>query len=248
MSETICIASGKGGTGKTSLSAGLSCCLAGLGRSVLVVDMDIGLRNLDLVLGITEHALFDFTDVLLARSTLKDAVIEHPDIPGLFFLAAPLGIPEEEIAEDAMKRLCDEAKTMFDYCILDCPAGIGDGFRQAAGAADRAIVVCTPDQTSLRDAQMTRFALMEQGVEDIRLVINRIRFGVHAMALDEVIDRTGIQLLGAVPEDRAVMDCANRGELLVRHMRAPAAKAYRNIAQRLLGLGVPLLRRCRRMR
>ena len=248
MSETICIASGKGGTGKTSLSEGLSCCLAGLGRSVLVVDMDIGLRNLDLVLGMTDAALFDFTDVLLGRSSIQDAVTEHPEIPGLHFLAAPLGLPDEEIKPEAMKEFVRQAKEMFDYCILDCPAGIGEGFRQAASVADRAIVVCTPDQTSLRDAQMTRFALKEHGVEDIRLVVNRVRSGVHAMNMDEVIDRTGIQLLGAVPEDRFVIACANKGELLFRHLKAPAAKAYRNIAQRLLGSGVPLLRKCRRMR
>lgn len=248
MAQTICIASGKGGTGKTSLSAGLSCALAEQGHSVLVVDMDIGLRNLDLVLGITEHALFDFTDVLLSRSSLEDAVTEHPERPGLFFLAAPLGIPEEEIAPDALKALCEEAKARFDYCILDCPAGIGEGFRQAASAADQAIVVCTPDQTSLRDAQMTRFALMEHGVEEIRLVVNRVRPWVHGMLLDEVIDRTGIRLLGAVPEDRKVISCANKGELLFLHKRTPAVRAYCNIAERLTGVGVPLLRQCRRMR
>lgn len=248
MAQTICIASGKGGTGKTSLAAGLSCALAEMGHSVLVVDMDIGLRNLDLVLALTEHALFDFTDVLLGRSSLEEAVTEHPDRPGLFFLASPLGLPEEEIASDALQRMCEEVKQRFDYCILDCPAGIGEGFRQAARAADRAIVVCTPDQTSLRDAQMTRFALMEQEVEEIRLVVNRVRPWVHGMQLDEAIDRTGIQLLGAVPEDRAVISCANRGELLLGRGKSPAARAYRNIAQRLLGAGVPLLRQCRKMR
>jgi len=245
VAEIICIASGKGGTGKTSLSAGLSCSLAKMGKSVLVVDMDIGLRNLDLVLGITEHALFDFTDVLLSRATLQDAATPHPEIEGLHFLAAPLGIPEEEIIEEAFLTFAKEAKQLYDVCILDCPAGIGDGFRQAACAADRAIVVATPDQTSLRDAQMTRFALMEQGVEDVRLVVNRISRGVHAMPIDEIIDRTGIGLLGAVPEDKAVIASANRGELVVKKPRSLAARAYHNIAERLLGVGVPLLRRVR---
>ncbi|MBQ3055625.1 MAG: septum site-determining protein MinD [Oscillospiraceae bacterium] len=248
MAEIICIASGKGGTGKTSLSAGLSCSLAKMGHSVLVVDMDIGLRNLDLVLGITEHALFDFTDVLLSRATLKEAATPHPEIEGLFFLAAPLGIPEDEITTEAFLTFAAEAKETYDFCILDCPAGIGDGFRQAACAADRAIVVATPDQTSLRDAQMTRFALMEQGVEDVQLVVNRISRGVHAMPIDEIIDRTGIRFLGAVPEDRTVIAAANRGELVIAKPRSAAAKAYQNIAQRVLGVGVPLLRRVRSIR
>ncbi len=245
MAEIICIASGKGGTGKTSLSAGLSCSLARMGRSVLVVDMDIGLRNLDLVLGITEHALFDFTDVLFGRATLKEAATPHPDVPGLSFLAAPLGIPEEEITVEAFSAFAEEAKGMFDICILDCPAGIGNGFSHAASVADRAIVVATPDQTSLRDAQMTRFALMEQGVEEIHLAVNRISRFVSALSLDEIIDRTGIALIGAVPEDRVVIASANKGELVVNKPRSRAAKAYANIAQRLTGVSVPLLRQVR---
>lgn len=244
MAEIICIASGKGGTGKTSLSAGLSVALAQMGKSVLVVDMDVGLRNLDLVLGITEEALFDFTDVILGRVSLSEAATPHPELENLHFLAAPLGIPDEEITEEAFETFCREADG-YDYCILDCPAGIGDGFRQASCAAKRAIVVATPDATSLRDAQMTRFALEEQGVEEVRLVVNRIVRGVSAMTLDEVIDRAGIQLLGAVPEDKTVIASANRGELVAKKPRSKAAKAYANIARRITGEGVPLLRQVR---
>ena len=245
MAEIICIASGKGGTGKTSLSAGLSVALAQMGKSVLAVDMDIGLRNLDLVLGVTEEALFDFTDVIFGRVSLSEAATPHPQIENLHFLAAPLGIPDEEITAEAFKEFCKEADTRYDYCILDCPAGIGDGFRQGSCVAKRAIVVATPDATSLRDAQMTRFALEEQGVEEIHLVVNRIVRGVSAMTLDEVIDRAGIALIGAVPEDKTIIASANRGELVANKPRSKAAKAYANIAQRVTGVGVPLLRQVR---
>lgn len=248
MSTAICIASGKGGTGKTSLSAGLSCCLAALGNTVLAIDLDLGLRNLDLVLGMTEQAVFDFTDVLEGRVTLNAAVTAHPQIPGLHFLGAPLGLPREPVSVSALGALVAQAKEQYDYCVLDCPAGIGEGFRQAAHAVDRAIVVCTPDQTSLRDAQMTHFALRDAGVTDIRLVLNRARSKISALPLDEIIDRTGLRLLGVVPEDRAVIAHANRGTLLFSDLSAPAAKAYRNITHRLLGENRPLLRRCRRIR
>lgn len=248
MSTAICIASGKGGTGKTSLSAGLSCCLAALGNTVLALDLDLGLRNLDLVLGMTEQSVFDFTDVLAGRMALDDAVSAHPLIPGLFFLGAPLGLPKEPVTAQALSALVAQAKARYDYCVLDCPAGLGDGFRQAACAADRAIVVCTPDQTSLRDAQMTHFALRDAGVTDIRLVVNRARARISSLPLDEIVDRTGLRLLGVVPEDRAVIAHANRGTLLFSDLAAPAAKAYRNITHRLLGETVPLSRRVRRIR
>lgn len=244
MGQVVCIASGKGGTGKTALAAGLSQAIAEMGKTVLLVDLDIGLRNLDLVLGLTDSALFDFTDVLLERTTLEDAVTPHPNCEGLFFLAAPLGIPEEPVTVDALKRFCETVKERYDVCILDCPAGIGEGFSQAASVCDSAIVVCTPDQTSLRDAQMTRHALSERGVQELRLAVNRVRSRVGGVSLDEAIDRTGIRLLGAIPEDKRVIESANRGELILKK-RTPAAQAYRNMAQRLFGCEVPLLRVCR---
>ena len=157
---------------------------------------------------------------------------------------APLGLPEEPVTADAMKRFCESAKAHYDVCILDCPAGIGEGFSQAASVCDSAIVVCTPDQTSLRDAQMTRQTLSERGVEEMRLVVNRVRARVGGVSIDEAIDRTGIRLLGAVPEDKRVISCYNRGELILSK-RTPAAQAYRNMAQRLFGCEVPLLRACR---
>ncbi len=251
MSTAICVASGKGGTGKTSVSAGLACCLAAMDYRVVVIDADIGLRNLDLVLGVSDRAVFDFTDVLSGRASLDKATTQHPLIPNLYLLAAPLGIGAEEISIPAMGELVAQLKNSFDFCIIDCPAGLGFGFQLAVNVADKSIVVCTPDVASLRDAQTTRTALREHGISDIRLVVNRVRpkliKKLAAANIDEVIDKTGIQLLGIVPEDPRVIISSNRGDLVFTSMNTPAARAYRNIARRLLGKSVPLLKLKKRM-
>lgn len=252
MSTAICVASGKGGTGKTSVSSGLACCLAALDYRVVALDADIGLRNLDLVLGLSDRAVFDFTDVLSGRVTLEKALTQHPLIPNLYLLAAPLGTDQERVDIPAMAALVSKIKESFDFCIIDCPAGLGFGFQLAVAVADSAIVVCTPDVASLRDAQLTRQCLRERGIEDIRLVINRVRprliKNMQAANIDDAIDRTGIRLLGIVPEDPRVIACANQGKLVfTTHMNTPAARAWRNIAQRMLGSHVPLIKLKKRM-
>lgn len=251
MSTAICVASGKGGTGKTSVCSGIACCLAALDKRVVALDADIGLRNLDLVLGLADRAVFDFTDVLSGRATLDKALTQHPEIPNLYLLAAPLGIKAADISIPEMKSLVDKLKESFDFCIIDCPAGLGFGFELAVEVADRAIVVCTPDVASMRDAQFTRAALRERGIEDIRLVVNRVRpkliKKLEAANIDEAIDKTGIRLLGIVPEDPRVIACANCGTLVFKHMNTPAARAYRNISRRMLGEQMPLLKLKKRM-
>jgi len=251
MSTAICVASGKGGTGKTSVSSGLACCLAALDYRVVALDADIGLRNMDLVLGLQDRAVFDFTDVLTGRATLEKALTQHPQIPNLYLLAAPLGTNISDISIEDMKKLVEEIKKTFDFCIIDCPAGLGFGFDLAVAVADRALVVCTPDVASMRDAQLTRLALREHGISDIRLVVNRVRprliKNLQAANIDEAIDKTGIQLLGIVPEDPRVIACANQGILVFTYMNTPAARAYRNIARRLVGEQIPLLKLKKRM-
>lgn len=251
MSTAICVASGKGGTGKTSVSSGIACCLAALDKRVVALDADIGLRNLDLVLGLADRAVFDFTDVISGRATLEKALTQHPEIPNLYLLAAPLGIKSEDISIAEMKSLVDELKKMFDFCIIDCPAGLGFGFELAVEVADRAIVVCTPDVASMRDAQLTRTALKGSGIENIRLIINRVRpkliKNLQAANIDEAIDKTGIRLLGIVPEDARVIASANCGTLVFKYMNTPAARAYRNISRRMLGEQIPLLKLKKRM-
>ena len=246
MASTICVASGKGGTGKTSISSGIASCLAGLGYKVIVLDADIGLRNLDLALGLNERAVFDFYDVILERATLKQALVPHHSISNLHLLAAPFGTELPDISKEQMEALMKSVRELCDFCIIDCPAGIGSWLDIIASVSDRALMVATPDNTSLRDAGVTRKFLKVRGVSDIRLVLNRVRprliNKMRAVNIDDAIDFTGIQLIGIVPEDQTVIACANQGEPVVFHMNSYAARAYRNIARRVIGERVSLMK------
>ena len=174
MSTAIVITSGKGGTGKTSLTGGVGSCLAALGHQVLCIDMDIGLRNLDLNLGLSDRALMDFTDVLCGRCPLERAAVPHPVIQGLNLITAPVNLPDEPLSEYAMRDLVRQAKQKYDYILMDSPAGLGEGFRLACCAADRAIVVSTTDSSALRDAQRTVSVLRKQ-LPQLHLVVNRVQ-------------------------------------------------------------------------
>ena len=174
MSTAIAITSGKGGTGKTSLTGGVASCLAALGRRVLCVDLDVGLRNLDSTLGMSDRTLMDFTDVLSGRTTLEKAAMPHPIIQGLYLLTAPLTMPRDIITEEAMRAFLEGAKKQYDYILMDAPAGLGTGFRMSVCGADRAIVVSTTDASSLRDAQRT-VGELSRTLRHIHLVVNRLQ-------------------------------------------------------------------------
>ena len=244
MSTAIAITSGKGGTGKTSLTGGVASCLAALGRRVLCVDMDVGLRNLDLTLGMSDRALMDFTDVLSGRTTLEKAAVPHPVIQGLYLLTAPLTMPRDLITEEGLRNFLTRAKAQYDYVLMDAPAGLGGGFRMSVCGADRAIVVSTTDASALRDAQRT-VGELTRSLEHIHLVVNRVQpkllRQLHT-TIDDAMDTAGLPLLGIVPEDPQVMLAANRGEPLILMARYGAARAYLNIARRLLGQRVPLMK------
>ena len=244
----VCIAviSGKGGTGKTSFVAGVGTALAQQGRRVLCVDCDAGLRNLDLALGLTDRALMDFSDVALGRCPLASAVVAHPDIPNLFLLTAPVRMRGPAVREADFRRMLEEIRRQFDFCLLDAPAGLGEGFRLAVCGAERCVVVTTQDASSLRDAQHTVMELRDFGPGRIHLVVNRVRKkllrSMHA-TIDDAMDKAGLPLLGVVPEDDALPLALNRGTaLLLTGGDAGAAGAYRNIAVRLQGGKRPLLR------
>lgn len=244
MSTVIAVTSGKGGTGKTSLVGAVGSCLAAMGHPTLCIDMDVGLRNLDLTLGLTDRALMDFTDVLQGRCPLERAVVEHPQIPGLFLLTAPLSLPQQ-ITEEDMISLLGLARLSFEYILLDAPAGLGEGYRLAVCGCDRAIVVSTTDASALRDGQRTVSDLLRRKVSQIHLVVNRVQpkllRKLHT-TIDDAMDATGLPLLGVVPEDSRVMLAANQGQPLIRTANKGAAIAYRNIAWRILGRRVPVLR------
>ena len=238
----IVVASGKGGTGKTSLTGGVAACLARLGRKVLCIDMDIGLRNLDISLGMSDRVLMDFSDVVAGRCELKNAVAVHPDLPGLAMLTAPTRLPPEVTAE-AMADLLGQARGDYDYILLDAPAGLDAGFRLASCAADRALVVATSDASSLRDAQRTVSELSH--LPQIHLVVNRVQPKLlrrMRTTIDDAMDRAGLPLLGIVPEDKQVILAANAGRPLILKTRRGAANAYLNIAKRLEGHRTPIMK------
>ena len=244
MGTVIVVTSGKGGTGKTSLTGGVASCLAALGQKVLCIDLDIGLRNLDISLGMTDRALMDFTDVLEGRCTLERSAVEHPVIRGLYLLTAPVRPTPVSMDEEKMRAMLLQARQRFDYILIDSPAGLGSGFRLATCGADRAVVVSTNDSSALRDAQRTVVELGRR-VDTIHLVMNRIQPKLLRRlrtTIDDAMDAAGLPLLGVVPEDSQVILAANTGEPLILFSRKGAALAYLNIAKRLMGQRVPLMK------
>lgn len=242
MGTVITITSGKGGTGKTSITGGVAAWLALMGRTVLCIDMDIGLRNLDISLGLNDRALMDFSDVALGRCPLARAAVEHPTLKGLWLLTSPMSLPPSLTAEK-VRALLDTARTMYDYILIDSPAGLGAGFRLAVCGADRSLVVSTSDASSLRDAQRAVAEL--EHLKTVHLVMNRIQTKLLRKlraTIDDAMDAAGLPLIGVVPEDPQVILCANLGLPLTTRGPKGAALACRNIARRLEGDRVPIMR------
>lgn len=242
MGTVITITSGKGGTGKTSITGGVAAWLALMGRTVLCIDMDIGLRNLDISLGLNDRALMDFSDVALGRCPLARAAVEHPALKGLWLLTSPMSLPPS-LTPEKVRALLDTARTMYDYILIDSPAGLGAGFRLAVCGADRALVVSTSDASSLRDAQRAVAEL--EHLKIVHLVMNRIQAKLLRKlraTIDDAMDAAGLPLIGVVPEDPQVILCANLGLPLTTRGPKGAALACRNIAWRLEGDHIPIMR------
>lgn len=242
MGVAVMVTSGKGGTGKTSLTAGVASCLAALGNRVLCIDLDIGLRNLDIALGLSDLAVMDFSDVMARRCPLLTAVTSHPDIRGLHLLTAPMNLDDPDV--DRFRAMVEDAKDYFDYIFMDSPAGLGVGFQFAMSAADRAILVSATDPAALRDAQRT-VAELSGAVSEVHLVMNRVQpklMNKLRTSIDSAMDTAGLPLIGVVPEDPNVTVAATAGEPLVLMTCKGAAPAYLNIARRLSGQRTPLLR------
>lgn len=242
MGIAVMVTSGKGGTGKTSLTAGVASCLAALGNRVLCIDLDIGLRNLDIALGLSDLAVMDFSDVMARRCPLLTAVTSHPDIRGLHLLTAPMNLDNPDV--DRFRAMVEDAKDYFDYIFMDSPAGLGVGFQFAMSAADRAILVSATDPAALRDAQRT-VAELSGTISEVHLVMNRVQpklMNKLRTSIDSAMDTAGLPLIGVVPEDPNVTVAATAGEPLVLMTYKGAAPAYLNIARRLSGQRTPLLR------
>ena len=247
MGTVIITASGKGGTGKTSFCAGTAVALCALGEKVLLVDADSGLRNLDIVLGMTDSLLFSFVDVIAGRASLKEAAVKHPIVKNLRVLTAPAGSAlAPEVNRHSVAAFLQNCRAHFTYTIVDCPAGLPDAIGFFAAGGDRAVIVSTPDYTSLRGAQQAAQIFYQQGLENVRIVVNRVRPGMieqgDMVNIDRAMDLAGLGLLGLVPEDRDIIACGNGGKVLMLYSQGPAAQAYHNIARRLMGEKVKLMK------
>lgn len=242
MGEAIAVLSGKGGTGKTSVCAAVATALCLRDCRVLCIDCDVGLRNLDISLGLTNHAALSFLDICEGGYSL-DKLTPHPQFPNLFFLTAPMNRSADQVDEAAFGELVLSARQLFDYVLLDAPAGVDAGFRLAAAKADRILLVTGPDPASVRDATHTAQMLELMGKTNVRMIVNRITPKLAAsmsLTIDDVMDQAGLPLVGVVPEDHNVVLAAAFGTPLLQHTKKGAAAACRRIAQRIQGMSVAI--------
>lgn len=244
MSEVIVITSGKGGVGKTTTTANVGTGLAKLDKKVVLIDTDIGLRNLDVVMGLENRIVYNLVDVVEGNCRIKQALIKDKRYPNLSLLPSAQTRDKTAVSPEQMKKLTDELREEFDYILLDCPAGIEQGFKNAIAGADRALIVTTPEVSAIRDADRIIGLLEANDLKDVRLIVNRMRMDMvkrgDMMSLEDVIDILAIDLIGAVPDDEHVVIATNQGEPLVG-TDCLAGKAYMNICRRILGEEVPLL-------
>lgn len=241
----IVVTSGKGGVGKTTTSANIGTGLAMTGSSVVIVDADIGLRNLDVVLGLENRIVYDIVDVVEENCRLKQALIRDKRYETLYILPAAQTKDKTAIQPEQMLKLVTDLKNEFDYVIMDSPAGIEQGFKNSIEGADMAIIVTTPEISAVRDADRVIGLLESKGIHNPRLVINRIRQEMvkrgDMMDMDDIIDILAIDILGIVPDDESIVISTNKGEPIVTDSEALAGKAFNNITRRILGEEVPLL-------
>lgn len=244
MSEVIVITSGKGGVGKTTTTANVGTGLAMLNKKVVMIDTDIGLRNLDVVLGLENRIVYTLVDVVEGKCKLKQALIKHKKYPELCLLPSAQTRDKDAVTPEQMKELVEELKKDFDYILLDCPAGIEQGFRNAIAGADRALVVTTPEVSAIRDADRIVGLLEANEMKKIDLIINRIRVDMvrrgDMLNVGDVCDILSINLLGVVPDDENVVIATNQGEPLVGR-DCLAGKTFENICRRVMGEDIPLM-------
>ena len=242
MGETIAVLSGKGGTGKTSLCAGIATALAHSGERVLCIDCDVGLRNLDIALGMSDVAALSFEEVYSGAYSLEQAA-RHPVFEGLYFLTAPMHCAADQVDTEAFSQLLDKARKRFTYVFLDAPAGIEAGFTLAARYADRILVITGSDPASIRDASRAAEVLEKMEKRNIRLIVNRVNekmYSVMKLTVDDIMDEAGLPLLCIVPEDDDVVLAAAFKKPLLKQTKKGAAAACRRIARRLQGLSEPI--------
>lgn len=245
MGKAIVITSGKGGVGKTTTTANIGTGLAILGNKVVVVDTDIGLRNLDVVMGLENRIVYDIVDVVEKTCRLKQGLIRDKRFDGLFLLPAAQTKDKTAVKPEQMLEVINELKEEFDYIIIDSPAGIEQGFQNSIAGADEAFIVTTPEISAVRDADRVIGLLEAQGLNNPKLIINRIRHDMvkrgDMMNVDDIIDILAVDLIGVVPDDEAIVISTNKGEPVVVEDEPLSAKAFKNICNRITGKEVELL-------
>ena len=244
MSEVIVITSGKGGVGKTTTTANIGIGLAKLGKKVLVIDTDLGLRNLDVVLGLENRIVYNLVDVIEGKCRPKQAIIKDKRFQDLYLLPSAQTKDKSSVSPEQMKKLTEDLREDYDFVLLDCPAGIEQGFQNAIAGADRALVVTTPEVSAIRDADRIVGLLEASEFRQIDLIINRLRYDMvkrgEMMSSQDVVDILALNLIGIVPDDENVVIATNQGEPLVGD-HTLAGRAYQNICYRVTGKEVPFL-------
>ena len=244
MSEVIVVTSGKGGVGKTTTSANVGTGLAAMGKKVVLIDADIGLRNLDVVMGLENRIVYNLVDVVENKCRIKQALIKDKRHPNLFLMPSAQTKDKTAVTPQQMVKIVNQLRELFDYIILDCPAGIEQGFKNAIAGADRALVVTTPEVSAIRDADRIIGLLEANEFKQIDLIINRLRPDMvrrgEMMSSADVVDILSIPLIGIVPDDENVVIATNQGEPLVGN-HTMAGHAYQNICYRVTGKDIPYL-------
>jgi septum site-determining protein MinD len=243
--KVITVTSGKGGVGKTTATANMAAALADLGHKVVCIDADIGLRNLDVVLGLENRIVYDLVDVVEGRAKLRQALIKDKRLPELCLIPAAQTRDKAAVSPSDMIKLCNELRAEFDWIIIDSPAGIERGFRNAIAAADMVLVVTNPEVSAVRDADRVIGLIEAEEKGPGRLILNRVKMEMvrrgDMLATDDVLDVLAIPLLGVIPEDETILVSTNRGSPAALDEKSRAGQAFRNIARRLNGEDVPFM-------
>ena len=244
--RVIVITSGKGGVGKTTTNANIGTALAQAGNKVVLIDTDLGLRNLDLLLGLENRIVYTIVDVVEERCKLKQALVKDKKNPNLCLLAAAQTRDKTAVTQEELKGICEELQKDFDFILVDCPAGIEQGFQNAVAGASEAIVVTTPEMSAVRDADRIIGLLnAKEEIEGYKLLLNRVRPNLiqtnDMMSVDDVVDILSCDLIGIIPEDTGIITSTNKGEPIVNDEKSLAGQAYKNVARRIMGEDVEFL-------
>jgi len=245
MSKVYVVTSGKGGVGKTTTTANIGTALAMEGFKVVLIDADIGLRNLDLIMGLENRVVYDLVNVVEGKCRLKQALIKDKRQRELYMLPAAQTRDKDAVSGEQMKKLCEDLKQEFDYILIDCPAGIEQGFKNAIAGAEDAIVVTTPEVSAVRDADRIIGLLEANGLREPQLIVNRVRTDMvkkgNMMNVEDIIELLAIKLLGVVPDDEDIIITSNKGEPAAMSDKSRPGMAYRNISKRMQGEEIPIM-------